>query len=100
LDAVLRHLREVSFACPLAHGDSRLDEPEWLSLYFPDLQIPNDLGLPTVVDEWAEAPADWSLSGGHLCLVNLKVRLDRGDQPVVKAVEFEGRGNTLLNTRP
>lgn len=99
LDVVVRHLREVSFAYPLAHEDSGLDDPAVLSVYFPELNIPTTFSLPTVEYEWDEAPDDWSLSGGQLCLVNLKVRADSGGQPAVKAIEFEGRGNTLLNTQ-
>jgi hypothetical protein len=100
-DAVIRHLHEVSRAYPLAYRDSLLSDTDWMNDFLDrvDLKPVTDEDLPEEDDDWSEAAEDWSLASGNLCLARLKRSAYRGKSQKVLDIEFEGRGNTLLNTQ-
>lgn len=91
-DAVLRHLTEVSRAYPLAYAASGLGTATVFNRHFPSVPVASDDDLPILLRDWDFAPVGWSAAGGKLCLVTATV-----ENGVVTWVEFDGRGNTLLD---
>jgi hypothetical protein len=96
-DAVVRHLRDISLAYPLAYRNSQLASETGYNRFAQSQgwpPVPSGYQWP-VVDDAETAPEDWSLPASGTFLTN--VALSDSDPVKITRVEFNGRSRTLLS---
>ncbi|WP_162907140.1 hypothetical protein [Allorhizocola rhizosphaerae] len=97
-DTVIAHLRELTYAYPLAYDASRLATTAGFNAAFKGITLRGGTQLPETQYEWEAAPAGWSTSSSNACLANIEL-VKEGNTHYIDEIHLDGRGNTLLNTQ-